>query len=334
MSDHPVSKSVSGVSREVLPFRRGLRLVRPLSPRALTPSALHGLRSAPKHVARGLPALHAFALLARKPLERLASADGLPPSELAADDIHDMRVAARHLRALLAAFEDGLDEEAVLFLRGELAWLQHRLAPARDWDVFIAHSLTPRADDAGVAWLLAAAHGKRDHAYAAARAALSHRRTARLVMRFRFWLDSLDFSDPGRRKVDDVMAGYLRKHFRKLLQALRQGAMSDAELHRLRLRMKKVSDIGAFAKPLYRGARRRRFMRRVAHLQTSLGQRQDAVVARRLAMELGEGAPDAARRAIAIIVEAETSRIAEQTGRFEATSARLFRLKTFWRKNA
>jgi CHAD domain-containing protein len=153
-------------------------------------------------------------------------------------------------------------------------------------------------------------------------------------MRFRFWLDSLDFSDPGRRKVDDVMAGYLRKHFRKLLQALRQGAMSDAELHQLRLRMKKVSDIGAFAKPLYRGARRRRFMRRLAKLQTSLGQRQDAVVARRLAMELGEGAPDAARRAIAIIVEAETSRIAEQMGRFEATSARLFRLKTFWRKNA
>lgn len=330
MSDHPATKSASGVSRDVLPVRRGLRLVRP-SP---MPPALRRLRSAPNRVARGLPALHAFALLARNPLERLGAYDGLSASTLSADDIHDMRVAARHLRALLAAFEDGLDEEAVLFLRGELAWLQHRLAPARDWDVFIAHSLTPHSDDAGAAWLRAAARGKREHAYAAARAALNHRRSARLILRFRFWLDSLDFADPGRHKVNEVMAGYLRKNFRKLLQALRQGAMSDAELHRLRLRMKKLSDIGAFAKPLYRGARRRRFMRSLAKLQTSLGQRQDAVVARRLAMELGEGAPDAARRAIAIIVEAETSRIAEQTGRFEATSARLFRLKKFWRKSA
>ena len=331
MAEHPASKSLSGVSRNVLPLRRGLRLVRP-SP---MPPAPRGLRSAPKRVARGLPASHAFALLAREPLERLSAYEGLAASDLGADAIHEMRVAARHLRALLAAFEGDLDKEAVVFLRGELAWLQHRLAPARDWDVFIANSLGPiSADDAGMSWLLAAARGKRDGAYAAARAALRHRRSARLILRFRFWLDSLDFADPGRQKVDDVMAGYLRKHFRKLLQALRQGALSDAELHKLRLRMKKVSDIGLFAKPLYRGARRRRFMRRLAKLQASLGQRQDAVVARRLAMELGESAPDAAQRAVAILVGAETGRIAEQTARFDAASARLFRLKRFWRKSA
>jgi CHAD domain-containing protein len=246
-----------------------------------------------------------------------------------------MRVAARHLRALLAAFEDCLDKEAVAFLRGELSWLQHRLAPARDWDVFITKSLAPfLSDDPGFAWLLAAARGKRERAYAAAQAALNHRRYARLILRFRFWLDSLDFADPGRQKVDSVMAGYLRAHFRKLLQGLRQGGLSDLEMHRLRLRMKKVSDIGELAKPLYRGARRRRFMRRLSKLQASLGQRQDAVVARQLALVLGKLAPEAAQRTIAAIVGAETTRIAEQASRFDATCARLFRLKRFWRKSA
>jgi len=335
MADHSASKSLAGVSRDVLPLRRGPRLVSPSPSRPPMPPVLRGLRSAPARIARGLPASHAFALLARQPLERLAAHEGASADALGPDAIHDMRVAARHLRALLTAFEDRLDVEAVAFLRGELSWLQHRLAPARDWDVFIAKSLAPFSSaDPGFAWLLAAARGKRDRAYAAAQAALNHRRYARLILRFRFWLDSLDFADPGRQKVDRVIAGYLRTHFRKLLQALRQGVSSDLEMHRLRLRMKKVSDIGQLAKPLYRGARRRRFMRRLAKLQTSLGQRQDAVVARQLAMGLGKTAPEAAQRAIAAIVGAETLRIAEQAARFDATCARLFRLKRFWRKTA
>ena len=128
------------------------------------------------------------------------------------------------------------------------------------------------------------------------------------------------------------MSAHLRKHFRKLRQALRQENLSDADLHRLRLRMKKVSDIGRLTKPLYPGGRRRRFIDRLAKAQETLGKRQDAVVGRQLAAELGTHAPEVAQKAIAAIIERETARIAKQTGRFEAKSPRLFGLKTFWRK--
>lgn len=331
MADYSVPKSLPGVSRDVLPFRRGPQIARPSS-RLLMPPALRILRSPHQQVARGLSAPHAFARLARQPLERLADGEGLPAGELRPDAIHDFRVAARHLRALLAAFEECLDAEAVAFLRRELAWLQHRLAPARDWDVFIQSLASLASDDPGAVWLLAAAQRRRDLAYDTAQAVLNNRRYARLILRFRFWLDSLEIGDDERRNVEDVMAGYLRKHFRKLLRALRQGGLSDSEMHRLRLRMKKVSDIGRLAKLLYQGDRRDRFIDRLGKLQETLGKRQDAVVGRQLAAELGKLAPEATQKAIAAIVARETARIAKQTDRFKAKSSRLFRLKTFWRK--
>ena len=130
------------------------------------------------------------------------------------------------------------------------------------------------------------------------------------------------------------MASYLRLQYRKLLKALRQDGSSDEKMHKLRLRMKKIGDIGELAELLYRGARHRRFMKCLSKLQSSLGKRQDAVVGRQLAILLGKAAPQAAQKAIAVIVGLETTRIAERTISFASATARLLRLKTFWRKSA
>ena len=339
MADHYASKSSSVISWPVASVRRSLRLVRPPAARSLVRPASQTVNHAQEKLHRGLAAVTGFALMARAPLECLAGSEAGTVAEIGAGGIHEMRVAARRLRTLLAAFADCLDEGAVVFLRRELSWLQHGLAPAREWDVFIAKTLGPRLasspDERGLEWLAATARAKRSRAYVAAQAILDHRRYARLILRFRFWLDSLDRTEPVcRTPVETVLSSYLYRQHRKLLKGLKRGSLSDSGMHRLRLRMKKVADIAELAKPLYRGARRRRFMSRLSKLQSSLGKRQDAVVARQLAAGLGRSAPQSAQATVGAIAESERTRIACQASRFAAVCDRLLRVKTFWRKTA
>ena len=69
-------------------------------------------------------------LLAHDPGTRL----GTDPEEL-----HQLRVATRRLRAFLRAGRDLLDPEASEPLRAELRWLGSALGPVRDLDVLIEH---------------------------------------------------------------------------------------------------------------------------------------------------------------------------------------------------
>lgn len=108
------------------------------------------------------------------------------------EGIHQMRVGIRRLRALLQAVHRFLPAARFEPLARELSWLQRELGPARDWDVFIAESLEPlaasRAQDAGLAQVLADAGALRRAAYARARAALRGPRYARLVLQLNLWL--------------------------------------------------------------------------------------------------------------------------------------------------
>ncbi|MGF1610973.1 MAG: CYTH domain-containing protein, partial [Kiloniellales bacterium] len=53
------------------------------------------------------------------------------------EGVHQLRVGVRRLRAVLGAFKRIIDGEVLDFVLGELQWLQQRLGPAREWDVFI-----------------------------------------------------------------------------------------------------------------------------------------------------------------------------------------------------
>src|SRR5437588_1263036 len=53
------------------------------------------------------------------------------------EDLHQMRVAVRRMRAVLAAAGDAVDREWANGLRDELRWLAQVLGPVRDLDVLI-----------------------------------------------------------------------------------------------------------------------------------------------------------------------------------------------------
>ena len=203
------------------------------------------------------------------------------PGARAGDDprhIHQMRVAARRLRAALRLFGDLLPPQAG-GLSDELKWIAGQLGQARDLDVQIqrlrASGATLRASDAlepYAAWLAE----QRQHALAALTEALGSARFDELVER----LNSFDVwtlvADPPL--ADDARARLRRVH-KKLDRRARKAGKRAAppELHAVRIAAKRLRYAAEFCAPLY-GKPATRLIKRLTAVQDLLGDLQDGVV--------------------------------------------------------
>jgi CHAD domain-containing protein len=213
------------------------------------------------------------------------------------EELHQMRVATRRLRAFLRAARPLLDEEWAESLRAEAGWLGSVLGPIRDLDVLLEHlhsdasALEPkerralrrifrrleqeRADDRVV--MLAALQSDRyltllDRLEAAARAPV-------------LAADGQDVS------LRDIAADEYRR-LRKAVRAL-ETEPADTDLHEIRIHGKRARYAAELAEPVV-GKPATRFIREAKAFQDVLGQHQDAVVAeerlRGLLLELGGAA--------------------------------------------
>ena len=304
----------------------------------------------------------AFVVLARAGLAHLMANEGAVLSGTEPEGLHQMRVAIRRLRALLAAFAPHLDAEAAAFLRGELKWLQGRLGPARDWDVFLLQTLAPLMrrlpNEPGLADMRNTALDARRQAYLIVRETLSDRRYARFLMRFQLWLASTDLES--RRSVPDgrsilpvteFATEVLGKRYRKLMKLGERRDLAEREMHELRLRAKKLRYAVDFFLSLYRNKRARRFVKALGALQDRLGSLQDAVVGRDLVAQIdrppfvssqGRSAVSSTRgkttafrplsHAAAMVVGFQLARIIDDVRRFKDLWSEFADLKGFWRK--
>ncbi len=256
------------------------------------------------------------AILAHDPGTRL----GTDPEEL-----HQMRVATRRLRAFLRAARPLLDVEWAESLRAELAWLGGALGPVRDLDVLIEHL----HEDA------AALETREQRALRRMFDMLeSERETARRTMlealrspRYLELLDRLDAAVEAPRIVAsgvtarDVAAsefGRLRKAVRRL-----PDPPSDEDLHALRIRGKRARYAAELAeRPVGRPAER--FIRAAKVFQDVLGEHQDAVVAEsRIRDSLTRFGGQALAFAAGRLVERERQRRLRSRAAFPEAWARL-----------
>src|SRR5690606_35342012 len=103
------------------------------------------------------------------------------------EGIHQMRVAVRRLRALLGIYRDAMDGAVHAYLSAELRWLQQQLGPARDWDIFVEHTLEPLhrrlGTELAVETLRREAKQLRDAAYRTALAALAAPRYTEFLLK-------------------------------------------------------------------------------------------------------------------------------------------------------
>ena len=220
---------------------------------------------------------HFGALLAREAGTRLGDD---------VEELHDMRVANRRLRASLALFADVLPA-GVLALRDDLRWLGAALGGVRDLDVQLErlkelNAGADRSDADALRGLRLLLEDQRRSARASMLEALDSRRFALFVSRFRRTLRARHVRRsgpawlPARGVAPDLLEGRLRR-FRN--RAERIGPDSPASAyHRLRIDAKNLRYALEFLADVYPGGARRP-IERLVKLQDILGLHQDAEIA-------------------------------------------------------
>jgi triphosphatase len=219
---------------------------------------------------------HFAVLLAKEPGSRLG--DDI-------EELHDMRVATRRLRAALSLFAEFLPPSAGQ-LGDELKWVGQTLGAVRDLDVQFEelerwHAEIPETDRDALVAIRLLLEAQRADAREAMLEALDSRRYELLVARFGRMLRSARGrrSGPASLPARDVAPDMIEERFRAFRKA-GAGIATDspaAAYHRLRIRCKRLRYGVEFLSDVYPG-RTRRFIKHVVALQDLLGLHQDVAV--------------------------------------------------------
>jgi CHAD domain-containing protein len=188
------------------------------------------------------------------------------------EDIHQMRVALRRLRAVLRAARPMLAADWAETLREELAWLGHALGLVRDVDVLLERlrrecANLPATERCTCARWLDAFTRERAARHGALMQALEGERYLSLLARIDLTAASPVVTDSSVRLADIARAA-----FERLRRAVRAGSksLSDARLHRIRIMGKRARYAAELAEATI-GKPATRYIRRLLRLQDLLG---------------------------------------------------------------
>ncbi|MGW5643311.1 CHAD domain-containing protein [Saccharopolyspora sp. NPDC003752] len=265
-----------------------------------------------EHIRAGLDA-RLRALISHDPGTR----QGEDPEEL-----HQMRVSVRRMRAMLRSGRRFLDRDWSEPLRAELGWLGRALGPVRDLDVLLerlrAESADLPADEhAAAARLISGLEVEHGLARVEMLAALDSDRYLTLL---RSISDSLRAGLPTPESDVDTereLRGLVLGQFRKVRKSVARlpEAPADDELHALRIRGKRVRYTAELAQPVF-GKPMQQLIKAAKQFQDVLGEHQDACVAedrvRVLLRDFGENVDAAVAFVAGRLVEREQARKAER----------------------
>jgi CHAD domain-containing protein len=258
------------------------------------------------------------------------------------EGIHQMRVAVRRLRAILAAFGRMLPADQRQPVSQELRWLGDALGPARNLDVFqtalIAPARNAGAQPDGIAALIAAAECRRKAAYAKAIKAIRSTRYARLILRQLRWFDSRAWHEGAAaqdlRQPIAALAPRILDRRRLVAERRAKGfaAQSAAERHRLRIGLKKLRYATEMLAGIYDADKVRRFTRRLKRLQDDLGDANDVRVGHTIVAELtrSKGGASAIGDAGKIVLAWHEDRLARREPRLRRHLDGLLATEPFW----
>ncbi|WP_346924704.1 CHAD domain-containing protein, partial [uncultured Arthrobacter sp.] len=218
--------------------------------------------------------------------------------EAAPDSVHQLRVAARRIRSVLATYRKFADPDVTRSLRSELQWLAGRVGEARDNEVMLARLLDLIGKEPQELVMGPVAQQIEEHFEGAAHSARAKGLAALRSARYFRLLDSLDafLADPpltetaGEDAVQAVgrLVSKQRKRLKKEVRALDAESSSpaaDAALHEVRKSAKRLRYAAEAAVPVF-GKRATAVARAAEEIQESLGDHHDSVVTRDRLREL------------------------------------------------
>lgn len=272
------------------------------------------------------------AALAIQVLDQNAGAFMEHPEGVRADTnpehVHDMRVATRRMRAAIRLFGDVLPQPQASALYEELDWIAQLLGAVRDLDVHLLHvceagnelhvleAVRPYVD-----WLTE----RRQRYHSALIDALESQRFADLAR----CLTLLKVEwEPPDHTADRPISEDAPRRLRKAYQVLRKraapldGHSPAPDLHKVRIRAKRLRYATEFFEPLY-GKAAGRVVKRATSLQDLLGEIQDGVVGARRIQEsvqmVGLTWPPATSLALGQLLQADLATGTQLRSRYRST---------------
>ncbi len=227
---------------------------------------------------------------------RLLRHDAVIRLDADTEGVHQARVATRRLRSDLRTFGDLLDQDWATSLRDDLRWLADRLGAARDADVLLDRlrgrvARLSGVDSRAATRFLSGLEDTRTRARGELLSALREPRYVdvldRLVTAARSPALLLEADLPAAT----VLPGLVRAPWKKLSKEVRglDDPPTDEQLHRVRIRTKRVRYAAEAVAPLF-GRQARDLAEAAAALQDVLGEHNDAVNAERWLRQSVQGA--------------------------------------------
>ena len=203
-----------------------------------------------------------------------------------AEDLHQMRVAIRRVRAAMVVFEEALPARTPR-LRQELGWLGSLLGAVRDLDVQLAQigawsADAEPAEREALDVVTAVLDDRRTKARSRLVAAMDSLRLVRLTSSMERFLTSgpVKRSPSAHVPILEAAPEVVAHGYRKVVAIgddIKEGSPPQA-LHALRIRTKRLRYTVEFIEPIY-GKPARGYAKRLVALQDVLGAHQDDVVA-------------------------------------------------------
>ncbi|HEY2047938.1 MAG TPA: CHAD domain-containing protein [Caulobacteraceae bacterium] len=240
----------------------------------------------------------AFRAVARACLEQIARNGEAICQEGGAEAVHQMRVGARRLRAMLKSFRRLANDDRLEAVDANLKWLGAELDPARNLDVFVEGAwrrAAERRPGAATQEAQERLEAAREGAYARARSAAQSDKHRALLLDTMIWIESgawMRADAPCAEQRDGPVVEFNRDALdrarRKLMKRGRGLAdLSPEDRHRARIRAKELRYVADVVSPLFDAhpKRARRFVSTLKDLLDHLGELNDIATAAELARD-------------------------------------------------
>jgi len=209
------------------------------------------------------------------------------------ETIHRFRVGLRRLRSLFSAFRDVLPDADRRVLGTRLAAIAKRYSRVREWDVFIAGTLTPMSaalpHEPALLELESCARAARQRALPEPTDFPAEAAETANAIESAAWLHrpSPELAEKWNRDLKDFAVDLLAKRHRRLRKRLKDVDLTDhASFHQVRIYAKKVRYPIEMFSDLFETAEVDDYLRRLIAVQDALGQLNDSLIARDLVAEL------------------------------------------------
>lgn len=266
------------------------------------------------------------------------------------ESIHQMRVALRRLRAGVSLIRRGVRSEALEAAGARAKAIAATLGEARNLDVFremlADESFASMEEEPSFYALLDALECRRASAHDAVRRLIASRETTQFVLDLRAALAARDWSavegetpesagldtSAAHTARDFAVASLDRLHRKAMKKSRKLASLTPEKRHEARIALKKLRYAAEFFETLFDERREaRKYQRRCASVQDSLGASNDLAMAERLLREIDDGLAKGAWPASSFVAGWYAHAQDAESSDWKRAEKCLGKLKPFWR---